>query len=208
MYSSKDIDITNYVEYTQGTLIDSKPIKLVSKGSDGNIIHEYQITTEILRSAGSVQDSAVSKKIGSAKLTDLTWNAHGEIVSGLYTFSATLSDAKVYQINTSASNINIISDFGNIEPVNGISGANSTNKVFVLCTGTATTIYVCNTTNVNPVSQSNIINYELATPTEQTATLPTDIEIEKGGSIEVVYDNGYTTPADFLFDCAVYKPLE
>lgn len=169
---------------------------------------EYPITTEVLRSAGSVQDSAVSKKIGSAKLTDLTWTARGEIVSGLYTFSATLSDAKVYPINTSVSNINISSDFGTIEPVNGVSDANATNKVFVLCTGTSTTIYVCNTTNVNPVSKSNVINYELATPAERTATLPTDIEIEKGGSLEVVYDNGYTTPADFVFDCAVYKPLE
>ena len=37
---------------------------------------------------------------------------------------------------------------------------------------------------------------------------PTDIEIEKGGSIEIAYDNGNTTPTDFVFDCAVYKPIE
>ena len=51
--------------------------------------------------------------------------------------------------------------------------------------------------------------YELATPTDQPSiTLPENIEFEKGGSLEVTYDETAPTPADFDFEVAVYKPIE
>ena len=52
-------------------------------------------------------------------------------------------------------------------------------------------------------------NYVLATPTDQPAiTLPEDIAIEKGGTIQATYDNSNQVPADFDFEVAVYKPMQ
>lgn len=199
MYASKGIDITNYLEYTQGTLIDSKPVKLVSKDSNGNVIHEYSITTEVLRSAGSVQDSAVSKKVG---------------VVDLGTLNYTLDDYRVYTtdlqnlIKKEAGLMNIIcSSFVAVSSLSQLTSDNS--SMYVSSSGNISFSNMgYNAATFKTAMSGVILNYELATPTEQTATLPTDIEIEKGGSLEVVYDNGYATPADFVFDCAVYKPLE
>ncbi|MBO7527442.1 MAG: hypothetical protein J6T74_06085, partial [Clostridia bacterium] len=51
--------------------------------------------------------------------------------------------------------------------------------------------------------------YELATPTDQTAsTYPSVVACEKGGSLEVEYDNTDNTPSDFTFNYSVYKPIE
>ena len=201
MYASKGIDITNYVAYTRGTLIDSKPVKLISKDSNGNVINEYPITTEVLRSAGSVQDSAVSKKVGTYTFTG------NESVT---VFSA---ENYIYFIGISGmsteTNAKVLSSIYSQDLTHGI-GASQDDKSIITYSGR---IYIKDSSCANADAlktkiAGSVINYELATPAEQTATLPSDIEIEKGGSLEVVYDNGYTTPADFVFDCAVYKPLE
>ena len=329
MYASKGIDITNYVEYTQGTLIDSKPVKLISHGynllvsqpthsssivpfnsqtftkltankpytlefenlvnatsyrwclsfynENGEIINdidlftfsitqyfnqsglclssnnipattktlsitpkvncyiyvniglgdvsattvmqnvslhltgsrtgyapykapiEYPITTEVLRSAGSVQDSAVSKKVGSVDLGTLNY---------------TLDDYRVYTsdlanvIKKEQGLLNIVC--AKFTPTSSLANLTNTNALLFVSSGGNVSFSNMgyNATTFKTAMSGVILNYELATPTEQTATLPTDIEIEKGGSLEVVYDNGNTTPADFVFDCAVYKPLE
>lgn len=318
MYASKGIDITNYVEYTQGTLIDSKPVKLISRGYnlfDGelelgsinqttgenesgtstirtkntmkvvsganytieavenynairifeydrnnnllstnvqfvvanatinytlsNSTHyvrfvfavnsvptnpqicfhltgsrtgyapykapiEYPITTEVLRSAGSVQDSAVSKKVGSVDLGNLNWAKSGN------KFYVSFTDAKA---PTSSSQVaNIRCSLYTADTQDNYSSETHDN-IICISVGRAIGVYDSSkasltATQFKTAMSGVILNYELATPTEQTATLPNDIEIEKGGSLEVVYDNGYTTPADFMFDCAVYKPLE
>lgn len=208
MYASKGIDITNYVEYTQGTLIDSKPVKLVSKDSNGNVIHEYPITTEVLRSAGSVQDSATSKKVGVVDLGTLNWSSSESFATGL--FAAAVSGMN-NTTESSQRNKGITCSKYTPSPVTALNN-NIPDKTMLRYAGS---IYIRDsvfegktTDEVKALVNNVILNYELATPTEQSATLPTDIEIEKGGSLEVVYDNGYTTPADFVFDCAVYKPLE
>ena len=207
MYASKGIDITNYVAYTQGTLIDSKPVKLVSKDSEDNVIHEYPITTEVLRSAGSVQDSAVSKKVGSVDLGTLTWyydtNQQIFYTSGLSSLIKTITDTGVVGnlLCSKYQKSNLFDTLPSQGKDNLIATYNG--NVYVKDTSAGTDAVTFKT-----AMSGVILNYELATPAEQTATLPTDIEIEKGGSLEVVYDNGYTTPADFVFDCAVYKPLE
>lgn len=316
MYASKGIDITNYVEYTQGTLIDSKPVKLYSRkailsnlplraiarvdlgslnyilddyrvyttdlqnlikkeaglmniacssfnavatlvqltsnnssmyvSSGGNVsfsnmgynattfkqamngvylyfelatpnaqptqdvitdlvIHEYPITTEVLRSAGSVQDSAVSKKVGSIDLGTLDgWAKSGN------KFYVSFPDAKAPTNSSQVANIRCSLYAADTQD----NYSNETHdNIVCISVGGAIGIYDSSKASLTAAQFKTamsgvILNYELATPTEQTATLPTDIEIEKGGSLEVVYDNGYTTPADFVFDCAVYKPLE
>ncbi len=201
MYASKGIDITNYVEYTQGTLIDSKPVKLVSKDSDDNVIHEYPITTEVLRSAGSVQDSAVSKKVGRVDLGSLSWVKDGNNFR-TNDLSSVIKIPANDNIAVNALCPLYISYSYNTSFTNGMFGCSQSGYLYFRDTNYSTAEQFKN------AMSGVILNYELATPTEQTATLPTDIEIEKGGSLEVVYDNGYTTPADFVFDCAVYKPLE
>jgi hypothetical protein len=312
MYASKGIDITNYVEYTQGTLIDSKPVKLISRGynlceelwesgtiyngsnypSDvlkrtpstdrikvvggksytiegnetgnyyifefdtemnqirrddfnnsqgGNVsllsncsyvrlvvpteltqccFHftgsrtgyapykapiEYPITTEVLRSAGSVQDSATSKKVGAVDLGTLDgWTKSGN------KFYVSFPDAKAPTSSSSVANIRCSLYTADTQD----NYANETHdNIICISVGGAIGVYDSSKASLTAAQFKTamsgvILNYELATPTEQTATLPTDIEIEKGGSLEVVYDNGYTTPADFVFDSAVYKPLE
>lgn len=320
MYASKGIDITNYVEYTQGTLIDSKPVKLISHGynlfdgelesgyistsgvdtpnqswlraknyikviqretytwSESNFTNfvycllalydanknfikriditdnrtnyvipngccfvrilysnngvsypsvpanpqialhitgsrtgyapykapiEYPITTEILRSAGSVQDSAVSKKIGSVDLGTLNWTYNsGRFYVALNGIKKASSYDAIPNLYCSKYLTASKRQIDNSSPDKIIGTGDKIEYIYIIDSD------YTDATTFKTAMNGVILNYELATPTEQTATLPTDIEIEKGGSLEVVYDNGNTTPADFVFECAVYKPIE
>lgn len=174
---------------------------------------EYPITTEVLRSAGSVQDSAVSKKVGRIDLGTLDYIGFNLHDAGHETWCSNDAILNIKAPTDNNALPNIICSTFEPKPLVQVYD-HSSQKCISITTDGKLNIYDSSQTDYsNPSSIKNalsgvILNYELATPTEQTATLPTDIEIEKGGSLEVVYDNGYTTPADFVFDCAVYKPLE
>lgn len=156
--------------------------------------HSYPLTLPILRSAGSVQDDCKKVRIGSYTFTGQeNWVSYG---SG-YRTSVLTNQAKTVAYNVAP---NMISNTGldvisRTEVNNGTSGISCFEDNVVVSSTTGLT--------------GKTIYYELATPTDQPAiTLPEDIAIEKGGTLQASYDNSNQVPADFDFEVAVYKPMQ
>ena len=168
--------------------------------------HSYPLTLPVLRSAGNVQDDISKVKIGTYTFT------------GNETWTVTETYART--------SIPEISNYAKLPATNGVNWNNSLFQLSLekhtpnqLSSGTYTKGYSINTSGdfcLGIDDYANISNFvgktiyfELATPTDQPAiTLSEDIAIEKGGTLQVSYDNSNQVPADFDFEVAVYKPMQ
>lgn len=155
-----------------------------------------------LHSAGSVSDIAIAgqrkiiRKIGVIDLGDLSWTEIGS-----YLIRAVLTNAKgvtsgsdlanlVCSTKTNAEYNDIYNSYGNGITIFDISG---------------TSYVYCQKSSADDTTPSGTLYYELAEYTEEefksNANIPTDIEMQKGGSIEIVSD----MPIDMTFEVAVSK---
>ena len=162
----------------------------------------YPLTLPILRSAGSVQDDVSKVRIGVVDLGTLSW--HYETDTNVFSTTGLTGLVKNERACPIISTLYI-----NSGAVSFVSMPNMTFQVY------SDTYCVVKNTSYSSASDFKTamsgvyLYYELATPTDQPAiTLPEDIAIEKGGTIQATYDNSNQVPADFDFEVAVYKPIQ
>lgn len=162
----------------------------------------YQLNVPILRSVGSVQDDVKKVNVDMVDLgalSDWTYsnNAKGWISTEISSLIKLPVNAQT-KANAICSNYNNVSlEYLYAEETRSGNIAVATSGNLLVNNGSTTT------------QPTGILNFELATPIDQPAiTLPENIEFEKGGSLEVIYDSTNKTPSDFDFEVAVYKPIQ
>jgi len=206
---------------TVGIIDDDYTDATVFKNSLVGTTLTYELATQshhALRSAGSVQDDNEKARSVQLDLGELNWVYQGS--SGTWQdkphFEADISSSGIKlppnqntKANATVSQYTLI-DFYNLygqynNQPNGVIAIY--NEAPVLCV--KDTNY-SSASDLKTALSGKKINIELATPTDQSPsfTLPENIEIQKGGTIEIEYDDGYSTPCDIDFEVAVSKVLE
>ena len=171
----------------------------------------YPLSVPVMRSARSVQDNNEKVNVGFVDLGTLNWT----YVASWGSTSAFICQSTISNIKTPADNNSTfvgLSARYNIYPTNTIYGNLSGNNALGITYQGVLVVRNDSYTDADTFKTAMsgvMLNYELANQTDQpTITLPENIEIELGGSLEVLYDDGHTTPCDFTFDTAVYKPIQ
>ncbi len=152
---------------------------------------EYTLDTPTYRSAGSVQDTNKKVNIGVVDLSTLHWTYSNNQYStvGIQTLVKKPSSS-AEKPNAISSKYIVVADSGSLD-----------GQMYI---GTSGTLYL------RDLSQSGtpigILFYELATPTYQpSTTLPENMSIEQGGSVEIQYDSNNNAPSDMTFEFATNK---
>ena len=163
---------------------------------------ETPITSNVLRSAGSVQDTNEKVNVGVVDLGALTW--YYDATFGLYCQITDLKNQGAAICPLYKSTIIAYDGLQNKELTTNSAGLGSHSYLIIKDTS-------YNDANTFKTAMSGVyLNYELATPTDQNPaiTLPENITIQKGGSVEIQYASGYETPCDITFEMATNKLVE
>ena len=161
----------------------------------------YELATQThspLRSVMSAQDTNEKVNVGSVDLGSLTWTLQSG--SGYWYWQADYIGGQYYvNYNTVSQGLHAKYSMTFVNDIGFDDNELAFSDALIVVRTTSTSEY-----------PSGILQYKLATPTDQTPafTLPENIEIQKGGTIEIVYDDGYETPCDIDFEVAVSKVLE
>ena len=154
---------------------------------------EYPLTLPVMRSAGSVKDDVSKVRVGYVDLGTLSWSLNN---ANIWQASFTGATDRGASAVAPATCSNYASQKYN-DLTNNVQGIWYDNSKINVNNGSTTT------------QPTGMLYYELATPTDQSAiTLPTDLTIEKGGSLQADYTSPNTTPSDFDIQYATSKIVE
>ena len=167
----------------------------------------YSLNLPDMRSALTIQDDVKKKYVGQVDLGTLNWQ-RVSIPEGFYVLQAEIDNL------ITARTYDLLCELYNVVSDTVTSWGQMTDKTIAKLAGTGTIIRIRDDSYTNSATFKSdmngvYLNYPLATPTDQPSiTIPENIEFEKGGSLEVTYDETAPTPADFDFEVAVYKPIQ
>ena len=177
----------------------------------------YSLDVPVLRSTSSVQDNNIKANVGTVTFDgseDEGWAMHGDASYKNFRWTNNPIQNLVKKptsnsvaFNGLCNNLSII-DYNSRRTV-GYANISIDTDGYIGIVVTASSVTDLTTFKTWLSNNNVILNYELATPTDQpTITLPENIDFEKGGSLEITYDSTAPTPSDFDFEVAVYKPIQ
>lgn len=215
-FAERGIDIENYVDYTEGKIIDCLPTALVSYDSEDNEIGRKAIDAPVMRGVDcpsvsgipdGVVDDAAKIRVGTYTVgSSLTWTSAGVSPGGMYKYysNGIISD----MMPQSTSVPGICSKY----PIIRSDNPNSFYKPYpcVLLGFSNANIYFFSpeeltTSQVKSLMNGVTFNYRLNTPiTRDTPiALPDRLPVQNGGSIAIEYDSANNCGADITM---AFKP--
>ncbi len=192
------------LSYNEGTIVNSKPTKIITKDTNNNVLGEYPLSCPILRSAGNAQDTDKKVNIGVVDLGSLQWE---KVTNELFLASV---PNNIKTTTNPREKLNLLTPLYTTDTAQHANSDASVDKV-VFVWGDIPTIRIrdlsySSATDFKTAMSGVMLYFELEIPTDQEAiTLPEDIKIQEGGTIEVEYDEDDFTPSDFDFEVAVSR---